>query len=148
MRKFYVRVAGVVLAAGCVGVLPHSTAIAAVGNCAGGLIYDHVDYASGAPIAELAVYYDASSGNNCARVNHLGASYGRSSTTEVQIARCGSTKPSQACYTHAPYPSDSGNYAYYAGPVSVNAPSNCVVASGVLNWNNVPYYFDSGPIGC
>ena len=151
MMKFFVRVAGVVLAAGCAGVLPQSIAVAATGNCPGGLIFTQTDFARGAAIGELVVYYDSSTGDNCAEVTHMGASVGHAERTDVSLVRCETTYPQPQCNgKNVPggYAADGGQYSYYAGPVVVHAPANCVIAVGDLYWTDGWHTFNSGQIGC
>ncbi len=118
-----------------VGVAP--AAEAGSGTCGGSLIARKVAHdGNGTAVGELVVYYNSSTGNNCARFNHLGPSYGVARETNVFIERCLTNNPNNDCFnTGGPSDYDNGTYAYYAGPVSVHAPNKCVRAFGYILWN-------------
>ena len=108
---------------------------AGVGDCTGSLIARKVANASGTAVGELVVYYNASTGNNCARFNHIGPSYGLTRETSVFIERCPTNNPASNCFlTGGPSDHDASSYAYYAGPVQVYSPNKCVRAYGYIMW--------------
>src|SRR5262249_24709863 len=112
---------------------------ALAGDCGGNLIFRKTVVVGGAGVGELVVYYSSSNGNNCARFNHLGPSYGATRYTDVLLQKCSTTSPGNGCGTVLDTSYDSGQFAYYAGPVSVYAPRNCVTASGQIDWNGIYY---------
>lgn len=89
---------------------------------------------------ELPVYYStASGGTNCAKMTHLGSTYGVSSQTSVGIVKCTQTSMSASCTVSGTWATDSGSYAYYAGPVTrTSTNGKCVAARGKhagLDWS-------------
>lgn len=124
--------AGSLLSAGAVT----ATAAHAAGGCSGTLIGRKAITYSGSTIGELAVYYNSSTGNNCAQTNHLGASYGVKAETTVTIERCTQTTKQDIYCTpvSGTYSIDKNDYAYFAGPVSVHSPNNCIRATGLIAW--------------
>lgn len=96
----------------------------------------------GQTIAYLDVYYE-SGGWNCAFLRKAGPAYGDNSLTLVEIRRCSQTSPGGTC-SQTRYDSDAGYYSYYAGPVSVYSPNNCVQAAGQMKWAGRTYYVNSG----
>jgi len=121
---------------------------ALAGSCSGNLISRKTAIVGGTVVGELVVYYSSSDGYNCARFNHLGPSYGVTRYTNVQLLKCSTTSPGSGCGTPLAYPADPGQYAYYAGPVRVYAPRNCVVAVGGIDWNGSYNSVSTGVIGC
>lgn len=132
----------VTLLAGAVVVSP---APAHAAGCSGTLI-EHVKmYGNnggpyGSLFAHLDVYYNSSTGDNCARVNSYGSYWGYSKKMGVEIDKCYQTVESAECDTvaHDDDPHDGAEvqggatYLYYAGPVSVHAPNNCIFAFGIV----------------
>jgi hypothetical protein len=109
---------------------------AATGNCAGSLIESRNLNVGGKKVGELDVYYDRSTGKNCARMNHAGETWGKRLTTRVWIGICSETEPNdEVChYDPATDAVDQGAYRYYAGPATtkVSAAGRCIAASGYL----------------
>ncbi|HVK24032.1 MAG TPA: hypothetical protein VM677_21980 [Actinokineospora sp.] len=119
-------------------VVPTTSAQAAT-NCSGSIIGRTAN-----SIGELVVYYNASTGYNCARMNHLGASYGVAASTSVDISKCtGTTKSNPGTCTVVQ--SSQGSFSYYAGPVSTYAPNNCIRAWGEIVWQGHIYNYVAGP---
>ncbi|MFI2362443.1 hypothetical protein [Promicromonospora sp. NPDC019610] len=88
-------------------------------------------------IGRLELYYNSSTGNNCAMVVHTGASYGVAAETYVSIVRCAETVWDGECNEASGFDSDYGNFSYYAGGVRVSAPNNCISTAGSIKWNGV-----------
>jgi hypothetical protein len=132
-----------------IGVVLVPVAPAQAADCGGNLIFRQRALYNGAAVGELVVYYNASTGNNCARFNHLGSAYGVSASTTVILTKCSTTNPGNGCGTALVIAADSGSYAYYAGPVSVHAPNNCVTAEGYIYWHGADRRVTTGGvIGC
>ncbi|MEU4519939.1 hypothetical protein AB0F52_14605 [Amycolatopsis sp. NPDC024027] len=127
MKKFAMLLAVLLTATGLV-TLP-ATASAAT-SCSGSLIDRKVVSYGGADIAELAVYFNASTGVNCARMNHLGVTYGHPYRTAVFIVACTETSPASVCDYYGSPDAQDGTYSYYAGPVEVTARGRCIHAAG------------------
>ncbi len=119
------------LAVGVVGALPAQAA-----ECGGSLIgLKQMRTANGTVIGELAIYYNASNGNNCARFNHRGPAYGATRLTAVTIRSCTQTAPSSTCTSRGQTKVDKDEYAYYAGPVAVESRGHCINVQGWMMWN-------------
>jgi len=118
-------------------------------DCGGNLIFRKAAIVNGTVVGELVVYYNSSNGNNCARFNHLGPSYGVTRYTDVLLKKCSTTNPGNGCGTVLDIGYNSGQFAYYAGPVRVYSPRNCVTASGLIAWNGSDHVVSTnGVIGC
>jgi hypothetical protein len=141
MRRTLVRlVVPILLATASLVAIPASPASAAEGECAGGIIWRGDVNISGERVGELVVYFNAANGNNCARFNRLGSARGTATHTWVEIQKCRETTRRGVCTLtswETGYDFESGPFKYYAGPVSVHAPNNCVSAKGGLRWNGV-----------
>ena len=116
---------------------PTSRASAA-DECGGNLIFtkairDNQDR----KVGELNVYYSAATGMNCAKTMHAGRTWDKKMYTSVQLRRCyQGVGPGDPCFG-APenIRSDHGNFAFYAGPVKINAENRCIWAIGhVGDW--------------
>lgn len=108
-------------------------AAAAATGCPGSL----VNQAANA-YGELDLYYSATSaGTTCAKMVHQGSTYGVASDTMVNVIKCKQTVPGNLCTAALIGPSDEGNYAYYAGPVSITGTAgHCVNAYGRIGSRN------------
>ena len=119
-------------------------ASAATGPCPGTLIdRDVTNVAPGTPIVELRLYYDAATGKNCVRVNHLGPSWDRPAYTSAILEICAETRPGPVCnYTKRVV--DAGDdYEQYAGPVSAVGRGHCIHAYGALIWGGKTYWVNT-----
>ncbi|MFI6457314.1 hypothetical protein ACIBF6_37880 [Streptosporangium amethystogenes] len=112
-----------------------ATPASAAGPCGGG--YSRVGVyaipASGARTGTLEVYYNSSSGKNCALTYGYGSYAGRVNRKQVGISLAGKSAWAGV---------DNGMFKYYAGPVYVSARGKCIslrgqVATGVRNLNRV-----------
>lgn len=116
--------AGAAAAAGCSGSLIVHEPITNGDNSVGGK-------PGKTTLAWLDVYYSAATGVNCAKTVHAASTYGKARYTYVDIIRCTQTTPGPRC-TPAVTRTDGNVYKYYAGPVSVSAPHNCIQAFGLI----------------
>jgi len=125
--------AGVLAVTGATWVITTQGASAA-STCSGSLV-EHSpvdgDYPIGSDtlIGYVDIYYNSSTGDNCARAVTTGAAYGKASSIIVEIDKCRETRPSRTCtvIAHDRDPkSGFGSFGTFAGPVRVNAPRNCI----------------------
>ncbi|GAA2234369.1 hypothetical protein GCM10010430_13870 [Kitasatospora cystarginea] len=74
------------------------------------------------------LYYDSSSGQNCAVNVKVPALSGTPSHTYVNLEACAETSPASNCTRTAidQDPTDSRLYSQFAGPVRVNAQGHCI----------------------
>ncbi|TDC44621.1 hypothetical protein E1281_33290 [Actinomadura sp. KC345] len=116
---------------------------AAAADCSGTLIDRKVAKYDGKPVAELVVYYK--DGRNCARLNHLGVTRGKSLRTTVYLAACKETSPGPRC-TPVRWPStEDDDFKYYAGPVYQNARNRCIHAAGDIYFHG-KRHLETSPI--
>jgi hypothetical protein len=122
---------------------------AAAGNCPGSLIESRNLNVGGKKVGELDVYYDSSTGRNCARMNHAGSTWGKKLKTRAWIGICSERTPgNKTChYDPATDDVDVGSYSYYAGPVTTktSAAGRCIAASGYLWINGTRYAVGTDP---
>jgi hypothetical protein len=154
MRSRFARVAGVltVLTVALVTTVVNAGTATAAVSCSGHVSYSRTfSLGPNNPIAELVIYYNsADGGTNSACFYHRGASYGVQTLTNVRIWRCWeSSGPGQSCTRDGAYYDDTGQYAYYAGPVGVTGTANrCVAAEGYIIWNGAAVPIETGRRGC
>ena len=81
----------------------------------------------------LDVYYDSSTGRNCARAVSSSRTWGVRKPMFVGLYKCSQTNPGR-CSVVARAEDRSGqrygSYQYYAGPVSLHAKGHCIAARG------------------
>ncbi|MFG2329900.1 hypothetical protein ACGFMM_09760 [Streptomyces sp. NPDC048604] len=80
-------------------------------------------------VGDIRVYYDASTGMNCAvAVKNANSGYGEATYVQIGIDRCvAGTRPGTRCTVDGTDDYDNGWFKYYAGPVSINAAGRCIV---------------------
>lgn len=102
-----------------------------------GVRIEHIPMKSGSTTyAFLDVYFDSSTGNNCARTVSAGPAAGNASFIDVCLIRCTQTSPGPTCTVDAKQ-CDGGDFHSFAGPVFVHAPGTCISAFGDLAFGNV-----------
>ncbi|WP_370949453.1 hypothetical protein AB5J62_18440 [Amycolatopsis sp. cg5] len=114
-------------------------------ECTGSLIERLTAKYGGGTVAELDIYFNGTTGVNCARMNHVGVTYGKKYFTMVYIGVCKETSPGPTC-TITQNDSDEGNYTHYAGPVSVAARKHCIYVTAQLAYPTManPRNLDTG----
>ncbi|SFL07968.1 hypothetical protein SAMN05216275_15217 [Streptosporangium canum] len=100
-----------------------SASPAQAADCSGSLI-EHLPVGS---LGYLDIYYSSSTGNNCARLNSTGSSYGESKYMSVRLNACSASSTSVCNVLDTD--SDSGYFEYYAGPVTVYGKGRCLRAT-------------------
>ena len=111
----------------------------------GNLVESHpIHDSSRHKIGELDVYYNSSTGYNCAYTQGFGVARGTSTVKGVTIYGCSNSKPASGCNSPREV-TDEGNYLYYAGPVGVYAKGKCIAAIGHIAWKGKDYYTDTQP---
>lgn len=117
-----------VAALGLLAVAQPSLASAA-SSCSGSRIEHLAEDDSGMNYGYLDVYWNSSTGLNCA-MNNKTHFYGTATFTYAYISVCSETVPGGRC-TRTAYQQDPPNgqtpwFSYYAGPVSVSAVHHCI----------------------
>ncbi|MER5325166.1 hypothetical protein [Streptosporangium roseum] len=130
-RSSVAALAGLALASTCFLISPPPAS--AAGPCGSG--YSRIGvYAipeTGTKIGSLEVYYNSSTGKNCALAHGVGSSYyGKTTYKGVAIRRAGGS---------GGWVSDYEYYKYYAGPVSISAKDTCIDVQGLMGgtWRRV-----------
>lgn len=118
------------------GMLTLAPAASASGyGCSGSQIDTYPMYNSGTLFGDVYLYYDSSTGKNCAvTVATSAGGYGVSKLMYVSIDRCNETVDTGNCTGPAGV-SDKGYYDYYAGPVSISAAGHCIAVTGQITYN-------------
>ncbi|EST27189.1 hypothetical protein N566_23440 [Streptomycetaceae bacterium MP113-05] len=112
--------------------VPAASAAAGNHGCSGSLIDSYPVLDQGSTWGTTYLYYDASTGDNCAvAVKSSGGYKGTASLTRVQLERCESSTPGTCGDTDASI-EDAGQYSYYAGPVVLNAAGRCLNISAEI----------------
>jgi hypothetical protein len=129
MRTFMRRVAvagAFVLAAGGVTVATAGTASASGWGCSGTEVASYpVKTPSGAVFSYAHLFWDSSTGYNCAVNVKVGSLNGVQSWTYVELDECTGDTPGY-CNPVSPLHIDSGNFYNYAGPVRAYGQGHCI----------------------
>jgi hypothetical protein len=135
MRRLLRVLATLALVAGGLTVsLVPATAADAATSCSGNLVLTKDLMYNQTKIGELDIWYNSSTGVNCAKMNHGGPTWGVARDTWVYIAKCRATTNTGTCEVTADDHQEQV-VQYYAGPVSVTAGSHCVQANGWIYWD-------------
>lgn len=90
---------------------------------------------TGVTYGTMYLYYDSSTGDNCAvTVSNSTGGYGVSKRMTAFIAVCSETVASSTC-TATSSVEDTNNYLYYAGPVKIHAAGHCIRPEGIIDYN-------------
>lgn len=125
-------------------------AAAATGSCPGTQIASYPVTYETLRMGTIYLYWDASTGENCAENVAYGSFYGRSGKDmSVSLSACAYDAQGD-CQTVGTVHYDNGEYLYYAGPVFVSAEHLCVVVYGQIDDS---YYGlgdggSNGPVHC
>ncbi|MEJ7632471.1 MAG: hypothetical protein WKF28_08175 [Rubrobacteraceae bacterium] len=103
----------------------------------------------GKPFGYLRVYYNSSTGKNCAKTISSSRTQGKKKPMFVGIYKCRTSIPNRRCGVvddaeDRPTPNSGlpryGRYSHYAGPVRVRARDHCIAAIGSIKWNGKKAY--------
>ena len=118
-----------------VGTTPVASATQTQTGCVGTLVQDTpISDDSGKVLGYVEIYWDGSTGQNCAMLMSSSADWGVSKMMEIHMVECESDTPQPAADCRAvpgQNPTDDGNY-YYAGPISVNGAGHCIYVQGYV----------------
>jgi hypothetical protein len=112
---------------------------ASAAGCSGNLVGHHpVRNAAGELLAHVDIYYDSSTGYNCARLNSYDGWWGRRKWMYIELYTCReTTDPGDSCTQYGSgsryFDNDGGDFQYYAGPVSVYGRGHCI-GWNALSW--------------
>lgn len=112
---------------------------ASLSSCPGTRIEHIPTPSSASPDAFLDVFFDSSTGNNCAMMVAAGSASGHASFIDVCLIRCKETSPGPTCTPDAEQ-CDSGAFHFFAGPVFVHAPGHCIQAFGDITFNGTTFF--------
>ncbi|MEW2518640.1 hypothetical protein [Actinacidiphila alni] len=154
MRRILSIVGGVLLLLGGMLILSPSASAATTGayGCSGTQIDTYAVKTSGGSVwGTIHLYYDSSTGYNCAvNVATAAGYYGTPSFKAINMTRCvAGTVAGQKCVSDGTYrqdPAGSTLYSEYAGPVSFSAAGRCINVYGAIVSpdGNTDAYFDNG----
>lgn len=135
-QAFRILLVAACVTLGLTGAVQASASVTATA-CSGSLIESRNLVYGTTKIGELDVYYNSSTGRNCAKMNHAGPTWGHALPTYVYISVCYETVAGGKC-TQIPGSQDDdyGTYAYYAGPVDTQTSSRgrCIAATGYITY--------------
>ncbi|MGC0318092.1 hypothetical protein [Kitasatospora acidiphila] len=104
--------------------------------------------ATGTAFSYVHLFWDASTGQNCAVNVKAGSLYGVSTYTGITLIECSQTVGGGAC-TAIDENDDWKNYSYYAGPVHVSAAGQCIgIVAETENTANVSALWQSPAFHC
>ncbi|WP_145902798.1 hypothetical protein [Kitasatospora viridis] len=110
---------------------------------------------TGAVLSYVHVFWNSSTGQNCAVNVKTGSLYGTKTLTDVTIYECAYDFTGSACGDYPGLPpltsrEDSNAFYYYAGPVSVPGSGHCirVTADTYTPDGTDVAFFDSGAFHC
>ncbi|TQF05420.1 hypothetical protein E6W39_28275 [Kitasatospora acidiphila] len=128
MRKFAVAGA-LALAAGGVTVASAGSASASGWGCSGSEVASYnVVSGGGGTWSTVHLFWDSSTGYNCAVNVKASGLYGVQTITSVTIKECGGDTPS-TCSNIVDTQDNTNEFYYYAGPVKVNGQGHCIELS-------------------
>ncbi|WP_431681358.1 protein kinase domain-containing protein [Kitasatospora sp. KL5] len=116
---------------------PSPATSAATYGCSGGLVGSYpVTTPAGVVFGYFYIWFDASSGKNCAAtIKTVNSGYGTASSVKASISRCTQTAPAANCSKVAgTTATDQGDFAKFAGPVRVAAVKICINGYGSITW--------------
>lgn len=108
---------------------PAASATSSGGSCVGQLIsssnvVEDQGNSVGTVLGYLNVYWDSSTGQNCAVLNSASSDWGQTKWMSVDLYEAGNPYNDQ---------SDNNYYKYYAGPVSVPGAGRCIYADANIS---------------
>ncbi|MFC0542715.1 hypothetical protein [Kutzneria chonburiensis] len=151
MRKLAPAAAAVLAMTGAVTIADTGTASAAGWGCSGSEVSDSpypVVGPAGSVFSYVHLYWNGSTGKNCAVNVKTGALYGTPTQTEIVLYQCAADTPAAGCSATLAA-SDGGNFAYYAGPASIPGAGHClVVQAWTDDTSGNEANFARGPFHC
>jgi hypothetical protein len=155
VRKLAPVAAAVLAMAGAATVAGTTSASAAPAGgwgCTGNEVSDSpyaVRTPSGAVFSYVHLYWNGSTGKNCAVNVKTGSLYGIATNTGLVITECVEDTPGGNCNPLGKDDPQNGNFRYYAGPVSVSGVGHCVVVQAWTDDNSGnEANLDVGPFHC
>lgn len=146
MRRVTSILAGILLLLGGSFILAPSASAAATGayGCSGSEIDTYqVKTTGGTVYGNVHLYYDSSTGKNCAvNVATSAGGYGTPTFKFVMLVKCvAGTVAGSTCTqdTYSQDPSTTGvTYSQYAGPVNLSAAGRCISVTGIISLSSGP----------
>ncbi|MFC4007778.1 hypothetical protein ACFOY2_11120 [Nonomuraea purpurea] len=118
-------------------------------TCSGSLINTIAVKNGSTTYGTLKLYYNSSSGNNCARLDRV-VNYGTQKGMILSLYACGSGWSVSKCHQdYYDIDQDSGQFGQYAGPVTVYGKGRCIqVQANVQAANNSWANYNSPVFHC
>ena len=131
-----------------VGVAPMASATQTSTGCVGTLVQDTgISNSAGTVVAYVEIYWDASTGQNCAMLVSSSATWGISKYMDIHMIECESDTPQRAydcVVVPGQNPDNGGDFSYYAGPISVNGAGHCIYVEAQVGLMEIPGPYDAG----
>ncbi|HEV2637797.1 MAG TPA: hypothetical protein VGX23_21770 [Actinocrinis sp.] len=134
---------------------PSAQATQTSSSCVGTLVQDTplIGQSSGKTLGYAELYWDASTGQNCAMTESSSATWGVPKYMGVWLTRCLTDTPSSTVVcapedSNTPKAYNDGTFSYYAGPVSVPGAGHCVAFMGEIAYANDEAVYDSPGSHC
>ena len=103
--------------------------------CGGTLIDYKPVQINGENVGQLHLYYNSTSGNNCAIFYHAGPTWGKPLITSVELYVCKPNRDNCGVWQRDPWwKRDDGKYSYHAGPVRIDGRDRCVKSVGYIEY--------------
>lgn len=144
MRAPLVLIAGLgLVAGGSIAAAPAAQATQTSTSCIGTLVSSEpFYYVSNQIFAWQNVYWDASTGENCAILQSGNMDWGVAKPMSIAVYTCATDtgprfKGDDVCAQLAgtKVETDEGNYSYFAGPVSASGAGHCVEVEASVSYN-------------
>ncbi|MFI7636526.1 hypothetical protein [Nonomuraea sp. NPDC049400] len=116
-------------------------------SCSGRLLYPTIAIKKGnTTYGVLKLYYNSSTGKNCARVDRT-VDYGTRKGMILSLYACGKGWSVNKCHRDFyDVGQDSGQFAKYAGPVTVNGRDRCLQVQANVQARNNSWAFYNSPL--
>ncbi|MEU7898567.1 hypothetical protein AB0B45_37610 [Nonomuraea sp. NPDC049152] len=128
-------------------VVPLSIATPAqAASCSGSQIDSIAVKRGGSTYGTLKLYYNSSTGKNCARLDRV-VNYGTKAGMILSLYACGKGWSQSKCFRdHYDIGQDSGQFGEYAGPVTVNGKGRCILVQGNVSDKNANWANYTSPV--
>jgi hypothetical protein len=131
-----IGIAAAALVGASIAPLTLTATAADAASCSGSLIGNIAVKSGSTTYGTLKLYYNSSSGNNCARLDRV-VNYGTQKGMILDLYACGSGWSASKCHQDFyDVGQDSGQYGQYAGPVTVYGKGRCILVDASVQAAN------------
>ncbi|MEV8099078.1 hypothetical protein [Kitasatospora sp. NPDC085879] len=152
-RRMAVAAAALIAVGGGITFSTATPAVAGGWGCSGSEVSDSpfaVKAYGGQVLSHVHLFWDSSTGRNCAVNVKAGSLYGTAGFISIRLIECREDTPgsSSDCTSIENRPDGSDNYRYYAGPVSVPGSGHCIWVEGITSGPSAIGYYTSPTFHC